>query len=291
MKPIIKKSDTKTSIEVITPEMAQKYLGTNISHQRNVTMSHVLHLRQQMESEQWLMTGEPIIFDELGRLVDGQHRLRALVAAGASIEFVIIRGVPTDSFMAMNRGKTRTNANVLSIHGVQNYSATAACVANVLNYRRALAVNVKVKGKEGKPDKIRSGSLNSYIRASSIDVVTEHDLHPASYSVAVDLSIKARRMMKGSVTSTVAALALIDADRPVESVCDFWDSFVSGANLGSGHPALALRNAITVNNNSTAKLSQSILIMMAVRAWNKYITGESAKVLKVNESNGVEAVR
>jgi len=144
----------QTSIETITPEIAKQYLETNYKHQRNITESHVLHLRQQMKAGQWMMTGVPIIFDQLGQLIDGQQRLTALIAEKMTLQFAIIRGVETDSFMAIDRGKPRSNANIFSIHGASNATTIASMVANVLNYRRARIANLG-----------RGGSLNSYVRA------------------------------------------------------------------------------------------------------------------------------
>mgnify|MGYP003587230153 FL=1 len=127
-------------VERITPLKALEYLETNAGNQRNVSATHELHLRQQMKSGQWQMTGEPIIFDSEGRLVDGQHRLRALVAADVALDFMVVRGVESESFMVMNRGKTRTAGNIFAIHGVKSANAVAASVSGVLNYRRAMDV-------------------------------------------------------------------------------------------------------------------------------------------------------
>lgn len=280
------KNKPTTTIELITPQIAEKYLSTNIGHQRNVTMSHQLHLKQQMEKGQWLMTGEPIIFDGDGRLIDGQHRLRALIAANRSIEFVITRGVPTDSFVAINRGKPRSNANIFAIHGAKNHTATASCVANVLNYRRALTTTIT--SKDGK--KKKGGSLNSYIRSSSADLIKEYDSNPAKYDDAIHIAMSAKRICTMSISSSVAALAMIDAGHTVHEVSDFWESVKVGAGLDEGDPILTLRNKLSFNSGSNAKLSTNILLMLCVKAWNAHIMGERLYQLKALDGEGVRKV-
>jgi hypothetical protein len=284
------KAKPSTTIENITPEIAKRYLLTNADHQRKPTMTHQLHLRQQMERGQWMMTGEPIIFDSNGRLVDGQHRLRALIDAKANIEFVVIRGVSPDSFMAMNRGKPRSNGNILEIHGVTNARNIAACVSGVLNYRRALQAN------DGK-----GGSLNSYIRASSCEIVKEYDSHKEEYHQSVNVAMRtaklicqsdgdklpSRRLISCSVSSTVSALAMIDAKRSFDEVDYFWKSFQSGSKLDDGDPIFTFRNRMILNGFSKSKLSSSLITMMAIKAWNAYIGNKSMKILRVSESEPV----
>jgi hypothetical protein len=270
------KAKPSTTIENITPEIAKRYLSTNADHQRKPTMTHQLHLRQQMEKGQWMMTGEPIIFDSNGCLVDGQHRLRALIDAKMDFEFVVIRGVSPESFVAMNRGKQRSNGNVLEIKGVSNANNIAACVAGVLNYRRAL------KSNSGK-----GGSLNSYIRPSSCEIVQEYDENSDLYHKAVIIGQRAKKKIKGSIPATISALAMIDAKRPVEEVEHFWGLFESGEGLFKGDPILVFRNRMEENNISKSKLSGYLVMMIAVKAWNAYRENKSIKILRVTEGESV----
>jgi hypothetical protein len=269
-----------TTIEKITPEIAMRYLETNVGHQRNVTMTHALHLRQQMEKGQWMMTGEPIVFDDNGQLMDGQHRLRALVASGMTIEFVVTRGIPSESFVAINRGKSRSNGNVMAIHGVSNSAASASCVASVLNYRRALAV--ETTDKDGKK---KRGSLNTYIRPSSFEIVQEYDRNPERYTQAVKITYNTKKLIAPSICSTVSALAMIDAGHSFDLVYAFWSDFSSGAGLERGNPVLAFRNKVNENAGSKYKIPMATMMMMAVRSWNAYVKCESIKILRVDGSN------
>lgn len=269
-------SKVSSTVERITPAIASSYLETNIGHQRNITMAHVLHLRQQMERGQWMMTGEPIIFDDHGMLVDGQHRLRALIAAKASIDFMVVRGVSTDSFMAMNRGKSRTAGNVFSIHGVKNANNIAACVGGVLNYRRAM----EVQGRGG-----ARGSLNSYIRPSTATMIEEYDAHAATYDAAIAIGALCKRMAPTSIASTVAAICMIDAKHEAEKVWSFWRSVASGANLPDGSPILYLRNRYAENATSKQKMPASLLMALTIKCWNLHVSGKSCTLVRIRTAS------
>jgi hypothetical protein len=266
----------KTGIEVITPAQAKAYLTNNHANQRNITNSHVLHLSQQMKAGQWMMTGEGIIFDSSGNLLDGQHRLTAVIMSGTNVPFMVIRGVDSEAFKAMGRGKIRSNGNVFAIHGVPNFNVAASATAGVLNYRRAIAVPIK---KEGKIISM-GGSLNSYIRASSTDMVEEYDKHPEEYQHAIRLANMNRHHVGPAATSIVASLALIDANHDIHQVQAFWEGFKTGANLSEGDPILTLRNRISENTKAKAKLSQNMITVLMIKAWNCYVKEKSCRLLR-----------
>lgn len=266
----------KTTIEVVTPLLAKQYLGNNHQNQRNITNSHVLHLAQQMKAGQWMMTGEALIFDGMGNLLDGQHRLTAVVMAGISVSFMVIRGISSEAFKAMGRGKIRSNGNVFAIHGVPNFNIAASATAGVLNYRRAMNVPIK---KDGKIIGM-GGSLNSYLRASSTDMVEEYDKHPEQYQAAIKMANQCKNLVGPASVSIVAALALIDAKHDFEEVAAFWDSFRTGANLSEGDPILTLRNRIADNMKSKSKLSGNMITVLMIKAWNAYAQEKPLRLLR-----------
>lgn len=265
-----------SGIERINPEIAKKYLETNIGHQRNVSYPHVDHLKRQMECGQWMMTGEPITFDDKGRVVNGQHRLKAVIASGLTIEFMVVRGVSTESFMAMDRGKSRSSGNVFAIHGVKNSNNIAACVGGVLNYRRAIDAK---------------GSLNSNIRPSIAAMMAEYDAHSDKYSLAFEMSNACRKIIKPSIPSTVSAIALIDANHSAEKVSSFWNAVGIGENLASGSPMLYLRNKYIDHSASKAKLPTALIMAITIKAWNSYVLGRRCDIIRVRvqkvDDNGI----
>lgn len=259
-----------TTFENISPELAAKYLATNSDHQRNVTHSHVVHLSQQMEKGQWQMNGESIIFDDQGRLIDGQHRLLAIIMSGMTLIFLVVRGVASNSFHSIDRGKIRSNGNIFAIDGVPNYNIVASATAGVINYRRAIV------GKSGK-----AGSLNSWIRASTEDMIQEYRNHPDTYQFAARISMNCRKKLPPAVTSTVAALSVIDAGHNTEFVAHFWSLVESGIGLSEKDPILHFRNRIESNSASKSKMGNSMLITLAIKAWNLYSKSKSCGVIRL----------
>lgn len=249
----------------------------NYAKQRNVSNSHVIHLAQQMSAGQWQENGEPIIFDKHGNVINGQHRLFAVIRSGKSIKFLIVEGVDESAFVTIDSGKPRSSSDILSIQNVPNYTNVASCVAGVMNYRRALKVQRTIKNGDKKWEQI-GGSLNSYIRPSKIDIVQEYEKHANAYQKAVKLSQKCRKMANQSAFSIVIAMAVIDGQKG-ELIDQFIESVSSGIGLFDWMPEYALRQKLEQNRNSLKKLSANHVLLLVAKAWNLYANNCKCKRL------------
>ena len=120
----------RSQVEKITPEVATKILeGSSDIKNRNVNEGHVDWLASQMKSGKWYLNGEAIILDDEGQLVDGQHRLWAVVKSEVTIESLVTRGVDRKGFASIDTGAARTLANVLGIVGEKYAAAMASALS------------------------------------------------------------------------------------------------------------------------------------------------------------------
>jgi hydrogenase maturation factor len=81
-----------SKVETITPEKAREYLHT-ISKQRQIRPRIVGRYAADMRSGHWLLTHQGIAFNALGQLVDGQHRMKAIVLANHPVEMMVTRDI------------------------------------------------------------------------------------------------------------------------------------------------------------------------------------------------------
>jgi hypothetical protein len=103
----------------ITPEIATAWLTKNMDGQRSVRQNVVEKYARDMKDGNWTTTHQAIAFDGRGRLVDGQHRLRAIEKAGISIESLVVWDVPSSSVDHVDLGASRSVHDVLRINGEQ----------------------------------------------------------------------------------------------------------------------------------------------------------------------------
>ena len=113
----VKKAPRSNEIEQrvlkVTPAHAEKWLEMNTGNRR-IRPSHVRHLAKQMEMGRWMLSPEPIVFSPQ-RLLDGQHRLSAVLMSGCTIEASVALVQNEDVFRVLDQGVNRNNSDLMGI--------------------------------------------------------------------------------------------------------------------------------------------------------------------------------
>jgi len=107
----------------IGPEKAAELLENN-DHNRKITQSRVSEYASEMRNGMWMYNGESITRSVSGKLMDGQHRLLAVIASGVEIDVEFIDDIPdktgdVDIFLTINT-KNRSNVDALTIAGFKD---------------------------------------------------------------------------------------------------------------------------------------------------------------------------
>lgn len=117
-----------SSVETITPETAAHWLNNNNSlNPRPISALHVGRLADDFKVNGYPMTGESIILNANGEILDGQHRLAAIVKAGITAQVLVVRGVPNAAREVIDsRQRIRSLGDLLGglgVKGAQNVAA------------------------------------------------------------------------------------------------------------------------------------------------------------------------
>ena len=108
--------DATMKQEVVTPEVASQYLRANIVN-RKLRPTVVKRYEEEMRQNSWTLTSDAIAFDEDGNLIQGQHRLNAVVKTGLAQVFWVARNMPNDSRQNLDSGSKRELHDRLTIAG------------------------------------------------------------------------------------------------------------------------------------------------------------------------------
>ena len=123
-----------TEIVKVTPDQAKAWFDSKGAN-RKVSTGTVLNMARDMVAGRWLLTHQGIAFDEGSHLLDGQHRLAAVMMAGVPVEMMVSRNVPHDRQIVMDDHRRRTGADVLTINsgGAQQVEIMTVAILSFFN--------------------------------------------------------------------------------------------------------------------------------------------------------------
>ena len=98
----------------VTPELATTWLANN-NYNRNFDQKEVNKYLRLILENKWKRTHQGIAFDQNGLLIDGQHRLLAIVQANKTIPMLIFTNEPAENHEAIDCGKKRTHLDSMKL--------------------------------------------------------------------------------------------------------------------------------------------------------------------------------
>lgn len=123
-----------TRLVTITPAMAAEWLKCNTNN-RPLKMQVVESYRRDMLAGAYRVTHQGIAFDRHGVLLDGQHRLRAIVAAGIAVTMLVTTGLEPEARLVVDTHAKRQTLDCIAISTGDVLDATAVASVKLLcNY-------------------------------------------------------------------------------------------------------------------------------------------------------------
>jgi hypothetical protein len=236
----------------ITPELARKWLGQNTAGNRNISKRTVEAYTREMIAGRWLLTHQGIAFNRTGELVDGQHRLHAVVASNATVTMMVTTGLPLEFNSPIDHGYGRTLA-----HLTGKSTRWVGCVRGLL---------ILESGQLGLSFKATVGSIEECFVRHEPSVLAVLESIPDRLAVRLP-------------TSMLAALAYAWPINPPKMKA-FADQLASGEMLKRGYPALSLRawhqrarHSVRENLLATLAASRAILLNRELTKLTAGVTG------------------
>jgi hypothetical protein len=249
-----------TDIELVTPELAREMLENTNRRNRRIRKNQVQALARDMDENNWLFTGAPLTFDWDGTLLDGQHRLAAVVESGKAQNFVVMRGLDPNAQSAMDIGSRRLAYDALKLRGVEGDMKNAAAIA------RAVYM-------------YDSGRVPTHLE--TIRFVEDH-AEELEDAVAVSEMVRRSGQLTGGSFYGAAfyILARIDA----HAAADFFEKLASGAELEKGSPILLLRKNLSKGlpygfGRGAWHFKQNFAVV--VHCWNAWRDGKELFQMRV----------
>jgi len=121
------KEEAEMAIVEITPSLAEEWLKFNRMN-RKVREGRVDRYADQMRDGEWMVSPDAIAFSYTGKLINGQHRLKAITQLDSeeSVQCLVAFNLDPAAFKISDVGIKRTGADVLRIEGFKSPEEKAA---------------------------------------------------------------------------------------------------------------------------------------------------------------------
>lgn len=271
--------NVKCEIVNVTPDIAKAYLTHNTGN-RPISRRDVAMYAKQMQEGLWRLTTDAIGFAENGRLINGQHRLTAVVESGVTCPFIVAHNYDENAFEVIDIPNARKVGDALYSRGVVNYNNIGAVTKRKMlldDYKTAISDNTSSNGsfKPGSRNKI---ALSFQLR--------EYYQHQSEYDKIVQrarfINSKSKILTAGDIGGYIAYLTL-SLHHPFETAVEFFEEFADIKPITNNVISL-LRQRLTMDRISQYKMTATARQKLVIKAWNAFLTGKTLKVLAYNEA-------
>ena len=257
--------EIQVKIELMTVNKAKLILTRNKSN-RPLNQDNISFICHAMKQNNFMFTGESIIIGKNGDLMDGQHRLEALIITGKEQYFVVVSNVNNDAFKHIDIGKTRSAGDVLSIQNIVNPNSYASIARFIINFNR------------GGFEKAASKMSNKKLKISNAEI-SDFVLkrHPSLTKSREYGFAKANVLLPGN---TLSAFHYIFKQIDNDAACDFCNKFSDGKELEKNDPIFLLRQELKNDIISQRKMEPLEKMALVCLAWNFYRANKKIDRLK-----------
>lgn len=211
-------------VVLVTPEQAQEWLETRFDNERLIRANKVTAFARDMENGFWLFNGDTIRFNQDGRLIDGQHRLKAIIESKTAQWFGVVN-IPDEARAGIDTGSSRTLGDLLRIGNHIMGRELAAIVRRVLIYR----------------DGLQSTGGGRYLptHAEGVEFVQANE---EALRESLKFAVKAHQVRVPAAPSALAAAHFVCARVDKETADSVFERAVTGLNITEGDPVGAYRD-------------------------------------------------
>lgn len=256
------------TVAVVDPSTAQRWLQANKVN-RNPRTAKVEQYARDMAAGNWRLTGEAVQFDRDGNLIDGQHRLSAVVLSGATVRLFVVNGLDAETQAVLDSGAARSAGDALGFAGYENTAALAAAARLALNYEAGLFRHAEQDAHQSRSH----SELLDFIEANPGLV------EAASKATALSSRIPANPSVIGF---TYWATSRVSPTEAAQFFADLADMRTNGVG-DPRHTLIRRLNTARQRNERVTSITQSFYVF---RSWNALRAGKQLGNLKTGNAHG-----
>lgn len=248
----------------VDPEFASELLASSGGN-RPLSSGLIRRLVKAINDGEWLLTHQGIAIDTGGRLLDGHHRLTAVVSSGRTVPMRITYDADPETFAVIDDGKRRSAADVLGYMGEKNSQSLAASVRLLYLYEH------------GRPTGGESALM------TSTQIVDELESHPGLRET-IPNAYALRRACGMVLSAGMVGIYLTTRSNPHIDQSEWFEGVASGLGLlATGDPRLAFRDTmfrLRLGSTTRRRQDSENQLVWYIKAWNAWALGKPVHALR-----------
>lgn len=243
---------------MLTPARAAELLEHNKLN-RPISDSHVSRLERQIVLGKWRFNGDTIKISTEGDVLDGQHRLWAVMGAKKPIDTIVVTGIHRDAFATIDTlRKPRSGADVLALNGAERYrNLTASALQWLIRYQRGVIESFR----------------DPKNRVENSDIEEAFAAHPM-IAQAVERCMSLRNMVNPAI---IAFLYYVLTNKDAELAERMITTLEDPAGVSVSDPFFKFRSYLTMSRQK--QRVPVVTIALAIKAINAAHQGEKIQTL------------
>lgn len=258
-----------------TKDMAMDLLTLNdMGKNRYIDEKRIERYKKKLLKGKFPVNGETIKVSKTFKLIDGQHRLWAIVESGITLRILIVTGIEDKAMAFIDIGKNRTAVDMVVINEYRNHATSLAyCIKNLIYYKNT--------------SKVSSSLSNADISNDEVDAFLEKKKQVNELNDFIELGIKANKKVPKWLSAAQWAciyhilmnLPFSNPDREKKRVTEFMLSFIEGTDLTKHNPIKKLRDLFMSdfkeftrykNRNKISGGLLTVKFKFVIEAWNRW---------------------
>jgi len=258
--------------EKIGPQKAQHYLDM-MKTNRKLRKKLVERYAAAIMAGQWKLSGDPIKFNNRGELIDGQHRLSAIIMSGMTVEMDVRRDLHPDVFAVLDTGGTRSPGDMLQVAGF-NYTT------NVASAIRQASSILEVESGVITPTSLGKKRIAPAVLLEWAEEHSEELLEACRATTTKDAKVVC------SPPSLFAGLYFLFAQYNRKAAREFFSILVNG--IGFEHTAndpiyMLRKQLLALRANKHIRRPTYYKTALVIKAWNAFQMRDTINQLKYSE--------
>lgn len=252
---------------LVTPTVAKQYLEANVNNRR-IKNAVVTRYAQDMILGRWKEdTGEIIKISKSGAVLDGQHRLMAVVKSNTPISFHFAMNVEDSVFDVLDTGSSRNATDSFKVKDIKNGNT----IPSIISLHTTIITGIRTGAQKN----------NKPTNAILLEIYYENELfwqHVANKSHKWYLDFA-----KILSPSAMGGLYSVFHKSNTEKALSFMNQLATGLDVENRSINL-LRQKLMTDKMSQKKMPVTIKHALIIKTWNYFILKKEVKILKYDQS-------